>query len=104
MKKSKKEKYSSTQEEIEILFQLETTVASASGNNRLELLENLISLGWKEDESLQEWDLYHSDKKLLLAQEVIGDGHWMLKIRLGLRSEYRNSSTMETIVSLAGRC
>lgn len=104
VKKSKKEKYSSTQEEIEILFQLETTVASASGNNRLELLENLISLGWKEDESLQEWDLYHSDKKLLLAQEVIGDGHWMLKIRLGLRSEYRNSSTMETIVSLAGRC
>ncbi|MFT5905987.1 MAG: glycosyltransferase involved in cell wall biosynthesis [Cryomorphaceae bacterium] len=106
VEKSEKEIALFNQPQIENLDQQEATVDVASGSARLELLENLIDLGWTEDKSSQEWDLYLSNEKLQVAQEVIGDRHWRLKIRLSqaLGSEQRKSSTLETIVSLAGRC
>ena len=101
VKKSVKKKCSSNQGGEEKLYQPEVTVDVASENARLELLENLINLGWSEDKSSQKWDVCQSNEKLLVAQEEIGDRHWRLKIRL--QAEHRNSSTMETIVNLAGR-
>jgi len=102
VKKSESKKDPSDQVQIENLYLQEAALDVANGGARAELLGSLISLGWTEDKSSQEWDLYQFNEKLLLAQEVIGDRHWRLKIRLA--SEDRNSPTLKTIINLAGRC
>lgn len=84
----------------ENFYQEEATVNVESHCARLELLDELISQGWGADHDLPEWDLMKSGEKILVAQEVIGDRHWRLQIRL--RSVHQDLSTLEAIVNLAG--
>jgi GT2 family glycosyltransferase len=88
-------------EQTENLFVKEITLDEVSVNARSELLESLLREGWEVDLNAQKWDVCHGQSKLLVAQEMLGDGYWRLKIRLG--TESRNSAILETIVSLVDR-
>mgnify|MGYP000545439015 CR=1 FL=1 len=77
----------------------EITLDVEGANARLEWLDKFISQGWSNDHDFPEWDLVKADEKILIAQEVIGDRHWRLKVRL--QSKNRNSSTLDAIRDLA---
>ncbi|MGJ8656527.1 MAG: glycosyltransferase [Akkermansiaceae bacterium] len=96
VKKARVERLSKVRKGEEFL--LERSVSVTDGDSRNELLEKLISQGWEEDESVQEWDVSREGESLLVAQEVIGDGHWRLRLRL--QTGDRNSSSLVTIVDL----
>ncbi len=68
---------------------------------RYELLESLVRLGWRDDEVCEGWDLFLGDERVLVVQEVLGDGCWRLRVRL---AEVRSGSgTVAVIGDLVGR-
>lgn len=90
---------SAVEKKVEV-YVMEESLSVTDANARLGLLEKLRSKGWVEDADAQEWDVYmpRSGERLLTAQEVIGDGHWRLRLRLQV--DDRESTTLAAIVDL----
>lgn len=73
----------------------------AGGGARLELLENLVGLGWREDEASEGWDLLLGRERVLVVLEVLGDRCWRLRVRLAEGAS--GSDTVAVIRDLVGR-
>ena len=85
--------------ELKEFYLLESCVDADGANARIELLEDLVSRGWRkqEDEDKQRWDLFKGEESLLVVQEVIGDRYWKLRVRLETRDV--NSTTLDDVVA-----
>ena len=86
-------------EKMRGLYLLEACVDAGDANARIHLLEGLVSRGWREqrDEEKQGWDLLRGGEDLLVVQEVIGDRHWKLKVRL--QTGDVNSATLDDVLA-----
>lgn len=81
------------------LYEEVLAVSSASG--RGEVLEWLMAQGWLAHEDSEKWDLAKGSDALLILQEVIGDGHWQLRMRL--ETLVGSSSVMRDVESFTTR-
>lgn len=79
-------------------YENEITLDVGMNNARTALLAELLARGWSDASDLTEWDLSKADERILIAQEVIGDGLWRLQIRL--RSKDQRSSSLSAIRDL----